>query len=66
MDPVGLDNLRNWIPLVTIPFTVMGGIKNGNIRSVRQAGACRFAMVTELSAAPDVAGRYRQLKESIS
>jgi len=48
-----------------IPFTVMGGINQGNIASVAAAGARRIAVVTAVTQAPDVAQAVRELRRMI-
>jgi len=51
---------------VRVPFTVMGGIHAGNLDLVLQTGARRIAMVTEITQAPDVAQRIRDLRKRIN
>ncbi len=62
---VGLDNLRAWAALSSIPFSVMGGIRESNIAEVWRAGARIFAMVTEITMAEDIAGKIRRLRDII-
>lgn len=50
---------------VQLPFTVMGGIKAGNMDQVLQKGARRIAMVTEITAAPDIAETVRSLRKKV-
>lgn len=50
---------------VQLPFTVMGGIKAGNMEQVLQKGARRIAMVTEITAAPDIAETVRSLRKKV-
>ena len=59
---VGLEMLRELVPFVKIPFSVMGGIKERHIRELLNAGARRIAMVTEVTQAPDVAAKVRELE----
>ena len=59
---VGLEKLRELIPQVKIPFSVMGGIKERHIKELLAAGARRIAMVTEVTQAPDVAAKVRELE----
>ena len=61
--PVGLEKLRELIPHVKIPFSVMGGIKERHIGELLAAGARRIAMVTEVTQTPDVAAKVRALQE---
>ena len=63
--PVGLENLKAWTRSVKVPFSVMGGIKEDNIASVKKAGGRIFAMVTELTTAPDIAKKLRNLRKRI-
>lgn len=59
---VGLEQLARLIPHVRIPFSVMGGIKAGHIPELLKAGARRIAMVTEVTQAPDVEAKVRELE----
>ena len=59
---VGLEKLAELIPYVSIPFSVMGGIKERHIKDLLAAGARRIAMVTEVTQAPDVAAKVRSLQ----
>ncbi len=58
---VGLENLAKWIPLVRIPFSVMGGIKAQHLPLLRDMGVLHPAMVTEITQAPDVRKRTEEL-----
>ncbi len=59
---VGVDVLRQLIPSVKIPFSVMGGIKLRHLPELISAGAMRIAMVTEVTQAPDVTAKVRELE----
>jgi len=59
---VGIELLRELVPHVAIPFSVMGGIKERHIPELLQAGARRIAMVTEVTQAPDVEAKVRELE----
>ena len=59
---VGVDELKRLIPSVKIPFSVMGGIKLRHLPELISAGAMRIAMVTEVTQAPDVAAKVRELE----
>jgi thiamine-phosphate pyrophosphorylase len=48
------------------PFSIMGGIKAQHLPELIRLGARHIAMVTELTQAPDVALRFRQLAEICS
>jgi thiamine-phosphate pyrophosphorylase len=52
---LGPEAISKMAPLLRIPFTVMGGIKETNIRQVLEAGAGKIAVVTALTQAPDIA-----------
>lgn len=61
VNPLGPD----WIPelkrRLTIPFTIMGGIKAHHIPDLLSYGAETIAMVTEITQAPDVTKRTQEL-----
>ena len=59
---VGVEVLRLLIPSVKIPFSVMGGIKLRHLPELISAGAMRIAMVTEVTQAPDVTAKVRELE----
>ncbi len=48
---LGLDGLRETAQTITIPFTVMGGIKKQHIPELRAAGAKIVALVTAITSA---------------
>ena len=50
---LGLDELKSLIPLVRVPFSVMGGIKYSHLAELKAAGAGRVAAVTAFTQAPD-------------
>ena len=52
-------------PLLHIPFTCMGGIKANNIDQVLSAGASIAAVVTAVTAAPDVSAAAAELRKKI-
>jgi thiamine-phosphate pyrophosphorylase len=52
-------------PHLTIPFTVMGGITRETMPLVLAKGASRVAMVSEITRAPDIAGRVASLCDLI-
>ena len=60
--PLGIEIVREAGPLLHIPFTVMGGIKERHIPELLAAGAKYIAMVTEVTQAPDIGARVRQLR----
>ena len=50
---LGLDGVKSIAPHISIPFTVMGGIKSHHVPELRSAGAKTIALVTAITAAPD-------------
>jgi len=52
-------------PKLGIPFTVMGGINQDNIKDVLEKGAKRIAMVTGITRATDIAAKVCELREII-
>lgn len=60
--PLGTDILLKTAPLLHIPFSVMGGIKKHHIPSLLESGARLIAMVTEITEAPDIEQRTRDLR----
>lgn len=60
--PLGLEIITKTAPKLSIPFTVMGGIKARHIPELRKNGAKIIAMVTEITQAPDIAARVRELR----
>jgi thiamine-phosphate pyrophosphorylase len=62
---LGVEGLEEIAGRVTIPFTVMGGIKEGNIGKILSAGARRIAVVTEITMADNPGKMTRRLKNII-
>jgi thiamine-phosphate pyrophosphorylase len=60
--PEMIDAIR---PHLQVPFTVMGGIKSHNVEEVLRRGAERVAVVTAVTAAPDVRAAAAELREII-
>lgn len=60
--PAMIDTIR---PHLTIPFTCMGGIKAHNLEEVVRRGTRRIAVVTAVTAAPDVQAAARELRAAI-
>ncbi|MDR3569513.1 MAG: thiamine phosphate synthase [Syntrophobacteraceae bacterium] len=52
---LGPGEISKIAPLLPIPFTVMGGIKEANVGQVLEAGARKIAVVTAVTQAPDIA-----------
>ena len=63
MDPLGIDSIHEIAPLINIPFTVMGGIKERHIKELVDVGATRIAMVTEITQAENVEERVKELRK---
>ena len=59
--PVGLEFIPELKRRLTIPFTVMGGIKAHHIPQLLEYGAETIAMVTEITQAPDITKRTQEL-----
>ena len=58
---LGLEKFIELAKLVNIPFSVMGGIKAHNLPKLFRYGISAAAMVTEITRAPDIAGKVREL-----
>ena len=50
---LGMEQLKSLIPLVRVPFSVMGGIKFSHLAELKSAGAGRVAAVTAFTQALD-------------
>ncbi|MBS1369161.1 MAG: thiamine phosphate synthase [Lentisphaeria bacterium] len=61
-DALGVETMKSIAPHVHVPFSVMGGIKARHIPELVKAGAEHIAMVTEITQAPDVAAKVRELR----
>ena len=59
---LGLETIENLKELVTCPFSVMGGIKEHHLELLCSKGFRHIAMVTEITRAPDVEAKVRQLR----
>jgi len=62
---LGPEAIGRAAPRLTIPFTVMGGIKAHNLGALLERGARHVAVVTAVTAADDVAGAARDLRRMI-
>ena len=60
---VGLQMISEVTSKVPLPFSVMGGIKIHRFEELLKAGAQVLAMVTEITTAPDVYAKVRELRE---
>lgn len=63
---IGIAQLQRLVTQLTLPFTVMGGIKTDNIKEVIQAGAKKIALVTEVTEADDIVGTVRALRKKFT
>ncbi len=63
---LGPEAIGRIAPKLRIPFSVMGGIKESNIREVLATGAKRVAVVTALTQAPDIAAAVRSFRKIIN
>jgi thiamine-phosphate pyrophosphorylase len=63
--PLGAGGIDLIAPHLTIPWTVMGGIKEANIGQVLERGALRVAVVTAVTAADDVKTACTSLRQSM-
>ena len=60
---LGLEKAEELQTSVTCPFSVMGGIKEHHLELLCSKGFNHIAMVTEITQAPDVAAKVRQLRK---
>jgi thiamine-phosphate pyrophosphorylase len=61
MKPLGIKMMKEIASGISVPFTVMGGIKARHIPDLVKSGAKRIAMVTEITMADNVASRVKKL-----
>jgi len=64
-DPLGVKAFAGIAKHVRIPFTVMGGINEENVRNLVLAGAERIAVVSAIAADPDPAAATERLLQVI-
>lgn len=64
--PVGMAYLEYVARHIPLPFVAIGGIKEHNIRQVRQMGASCIAMVTEILEAEDIVARVKSLRAALA
>lgn len=60
---LGLEKIEELVPMVTCPFSVMGGIKEHHLEMLCSKGFRHIAMVTEITQAPDVCQKVKQLRQ---
>lgn len=63
---VGLDLIRQVVPVIRIPWVAIGGIDLGNLPLVLSAGATRVAVVRAVAGASDPESAARSLKAVLS
>lgn len=63
---LGPEMITRIAPHLSVPFTVMGGIKQSNLPDVLAAGAARIAVVTAITQAPDIATAVRDFRGQIN
>ena len=63
---LGPDEITKIASNLSIPFTVMGGIKESNVSRVLAAGATKVAVVTAITQAPDIAEAVRSFRNRIA
>ena len=63
---LGLDELKRLIPLVRVPFSVMGGIKFDHLADLKAAGAGRIAAVTAFTQQPDPGAEAAKWRAALS
>ena len=64
-DPVGLEYLEYASANVPLPFVAIGGIKENNIREIKNKGAKTIALVTEIVGADDIAEKVKKIRKII-
>jgi thiamine-phosphate pyrophosphorylase len=64
--PLGINRLKELIPEISIPFTVMGGIKMENIKDLLKIGARNIAMITEITMSENVFEKTKKMVEIIN
>jgi len=63
---LGLEGIRTIAPAVSVPFTVMGGIKRSHVPELVRAGARTIAVVTAVTAAADPEQAAREMLADIA
>ena len=66
MAPLGPEAITKIAPLIDIPFTIMGGIKQHHIPELTALGATRIAMVTAITEADDITATVCELRRLIT
>jgi thiamine-phosphate pyrophosphorylase len=63
--PLGIQKIKEISQGISIPFTVMGGIKLNNVSELIKAGVKRVAMITEITMSDDISETLKQLNRLI-
>jgi thiamine-phosphate pyrophosphorylase len=63
--PLGVEAIKRITPRLTIPWSTMGGINQGNIAQVAAAGARHPAVMSAVTAAADIMAAAQALREVI-
>ena len=63
--PAGLDTLRKVVEAVSVPVVAIGGINEGNVDAVLDAGADAICVISAVMAAPDMELAARKLASRI-
>ncbi|MDI6726892.1 MAG: thiamine phosphate synthase [Smithellaceae bacterium] len=66
VSPVGLEYVKYVAEQISLPFVVIGGIKEHNIGQVRASGGRCFALVTEIVGAANIGQKAAALRKLIS
>jgi len=64
-DPVGLEYLEYVAQNIEIPFVAIGGIKEHNVKEVRDLGARCVCMVTEIVGAEDIKAKIASIRSRL-
>lgn len=62
-NPVGLEYLDYVVQNIRMPFVAIGGIKEHNIKQVRQHGAFTIALVTDIVGADSIPEKIKSLRQ---
>jgi thiamine-phosphate pyrophosphorylase len=64
--PVGLSYLDYVVKNIDLPFVAIGGIKEHNIKQVRQSGAKIICLVTDIVAAADIGAKVDAVRRAMN
>ncbi|AIS52021.1 thiamine-phosphate synthase ThiE [Thermoanaerobacter kivui] len=63
LPPIGLEMVKWTAENCKLPFVAIGGIKEGNLKSVLDMGAKCVSLVTEIVGADDIKNKIKKLQE---